>query len=451
MKKRIFTISACTALLLVLLAGCAQSAQPNKPEADDNTSTVTPSLTPEKEPAASDRKGLNAEAEQAYMDFLNGASTVETSEKFRMDDSEYNYDGLLYGSYTYSELRDTISELEMSAVVPKYAFLDFGSDGVNEMLLQLESANPSYMTWVGTIKYDGGKLWLNDYYEYGYRSFATLFSSGYLQIGGSSGAGAHAYSIERFDENGFRSVVFTESELYGLYADLIPYDLLEDGKSLTADYSTLLASSEFLIREYFANGTVKLSVTGLNDDPNVRKGEEAFLAEMEDLGAELISEAEMDELCSIEKYSAPEIEWIVWDDGTLPVPDAEAVLTASILSSSDPLLSQSDSHYEFIADDSEYQQLVLFSISTPVRNFRVYAISMTDVTSSGEGVFDAVEQYRLYTLTQDKPLVVALAFWGDLPTTGISFEDGSGEEHFLSLGQDGKDGSLVISPAVFNF
>ena len=293
MEKRFFSLALCAMLVLSLFAGCA--ARPD---------------------AQSDVPEQSNEAERAYMDFLSGVGSVTTAEKFGEDD-EYNYDGLLYGSYTYSELKSAISELCMSDVVTKYAFLDFGSDGTNELLLQFEPVDDTLLSWVGTIRYDGGELRLNDHYEHGYRTEAELFSSGYLKLGGSFGAGAHGYSLLRFDESGVLSPILTESELHGDFAYCIVYDLREDGGALTDEFSAnaLLDRSELLVREYFADGAVKLCAYDLSSDPTIREGEEAFLGELEALGAELISDAEMDALCSLEPYSAPEVEWLDWDGG----------------------------------------------------------------------------------------------------------------------------------------
>lgn len=87
----------------------------------------------------------NAEtAKDAYQAFLSGNETVVTAERFREDDDSYNMDGLLFGTYTLGELKEKIAEYERTEAVVRYAFLDCGQDGSQEMILRLESVDSSH-------------------------------------------------------------------------------------------------------------------------------------------------------------------------------------------------------------------------------------------------------------------------------------------------------------------
>ncbi|MDD2596018.1 MAG: hypothetical protein PHD11_09445 [Bacteroidales bacterium] len=150
-----------------------------------------------------DHKKPAEQSEQAYMDFLNGKIKVTTCEQFRADDNNGNFDGILYGSYSFSELKDAVAENEMSESNPKYAMVDFGHDGTTELVLRFESKNISFNSWVGIIKFDGTNLNLNYYYEDGYRTFSNLYTSGYLVTGGAVSASESITSLFQIDENGF--------------------------------------------------------------------------------------------------------------------------------------------------------------------------------------------------------------------------------------------------------
>lgn len=301
MKKRIIAILVSAVLLLSVLAGCAEDVPANGQAANadnavgGNTGTVQTT-------------DLNAAAEQAYMDFLAGKSEVKTAESFREDDAEYNYDGLLYGEYSLDEMKELIEEYEMSSSTVRYAFADLGQDGVNELVLRFDSIDDNFMNWTGILRYNGSGLDLNYYYEDGYRTFAHLYDSGWLITGGSMGAGAGVTSIIGFDGEGFGVEKFSLYEYYGRFADSIGYDLTENWNIIENSFSNDY-NGEFFVREYNDGTVVKLSVSDWSEDQALRAEEEAYIDRLVNLGAQLITNEEMDEISSFASYETAEVAW----------------------------------------------------------------------------------------------------------------------------------------------
>ncbi|MBE6754606.1 MAG: hypothetical protein E7559_09720 [Ruminococcaceae bacterium] len=303
MKKRIIALLVSVVLLLSALTGCTDSATSN--EYEPSVENVVVSDTNSEEEVTVD---VNAAAEQAYMDFLAGKSKVKTAESFRKDDAEYNYDGLLYGEYSFDEMKSIIEEFEMTTSSAKYALLDLGQDGVKEMVLRFESNEPNYMNWTGILHYNGSGLDLNYYYEDGYRTFAHLYDSGWLCTGGSMGAGAGVTSIIGFDGKGVGSELFSVYSYYGTFVDSIGYDLSDDWYSMESGFSENYIG-DFFVREYKDGESVKLSVSDWSEDEAMRAEEEAMIDRFVSLGAQLIAEEEMDRLSSLAPYESAEVVW----------------------------------------------------------------------------------------------------------------------------------------------
>lgn len=259
-KKTISTVCALiclTGLLLVCVRNIYNMQQNNM--ADDANADKQQAV--EKVNTATE-----TDAEKQYREFMNGTGSLMTAERFREDDSEYNSDGLLYGEYTCAELKENIEKLELTY-----------------------------------------------FYEYGYRTEATLYEIGLLAIGGSWGAGAHGMDYYRFGENCEADRLFSNNAYIGSFATQIAYDLQTDQSEVldpTGD-SDLLTESRLEVSEYIPaekNGEgVKLYASGYNEDAGVKAAEEKMMQDLAAQGAELISGDEMDRLCSIE--TGTEVRW----------------------------------------------------------------------------------------------------------------------------------------------
>ncbi len=102
----------------------------------------------------------------------------------------------------------------------------------------------------------------------------------------------------------------------------------------------------------------------------------------------------------------------------------------------------------FIVDTTESQSKIVFSAGKRVKDFKVLALSMADVDEDGKIRFTVKELYALDQLTPERPLVVGLTFYGDLPHYGISYVDENGITRQFAIQISGKDGSLLLD-AIF--
>ena len=64
--------------------------------------------------------------------------------------------------------------------------------------------------------------------------------------------------------------------------------------------------------------------------------------------------------------------------------------------------------------------------------------------ADGSALFDTAVLARRDALTPEEPLVVRIAFPGDIPTRGVSFTDPGGETRRFALQISGRDGGLVM-------
>lgn len=105
-------------------------------------------------------------------------------------------------------------------------------------------------------------------------------------------------------------------------------------------------------------------------------------------------------------------------------------------------LAAYSSYESFIASRTEPTVKVLFTSPAGVRDFRVLAL--TPVEQNGKITFSVEERYLLKNLTPERPLVVTMTFYGDIPNNGISYIDGIGRTKRFAVGMSGEDGSLML-------
>lgn len=99
----------------------------------------------------------------------------------------------------------------------------------------------------------------------------------------------------------------------------------------------------------------------------------------------------------------------------------------------------------FTADSSEYNVKILFTASETVSDFSFTSVEMKDFVN-GRPVFDTAPLMSLKTLDPEKPLLVTMTFFGDLPSYGITYTDRKGKQHNYTVEMSGKDGSVVLNP-----
>ena len=88
--------------------------------------------------------------------------------------------------------------------------------------------------------------------------------------------------------------------------------------------------------------------------------------------------------------------------------------------------------------DGEY---VTIMADETVTDVALLALEFVD----SDDFFDATVLYEQDELVPDDPLVVRIAFPGDIPCYGIGYTDGNGQARRFAIGISGMDGSLVLT------
>ncbi len=100
---------------------------------------------------------------------------------------------------------------------------------------------------------------------------------------------------------------------------------------------------------------------------------------------------------------------------------------------------------EFVADTTKPQSRILFTTDSTVTKFKVLGLQLKEVDPQGKIIFTEEELYSQETLTPQRPLLVVLTFYGDLPHYGISYLDENGRAQKYSVQISGEDGTLILN------
>ncbi|MGN0400963.1 MAG: hypothetical protein ACI4HQ_01725 [Acetatifactor sp.] len=468
MRKRLLAVLLGFTMAAALLASCSGSA-----ESTDEDGTVSEEKVESRNPSGqeskdSDRKDNKddkenkddkdsdhkesgsfdvseaTEARDAYMEFLNGTRSLVTAPGFGEDDGEYNYDGVYYGEYTYPELKVAIEKYEGYDTLTKYAFTDFGKDGTEELVVRFETSGHSFLNWVGIIHYDGEGLELVYSYEDGYRTVSALYESGYLAIGGSWGAGANGMDYMKFNEKGEASILFSCNHFYSSFATQIAYDLTDDDNviEIYGEYNSLLNEdstvevTEYIPVERDGKG-VKISVSNYSRDSEIRAIEERMINELVSMGAELISEEEMEKLCSAEEIQGTEVQWIDWEEKCTIVKATKK----------DYFYGEPKAYLYSVCSDGEYSMEVVVSTNKRITDVHVLSLMAEDIDEDNRMVYSGTDVDIFEELTPDTSLVITLEFMGDMPNYGISYVDEKGDRQLKTIQLSGYDGSIFLEDA----
>ncbi len=101
---------------------------------------------------------------------------------------------------------------------------------------------------------------------------------------------------------------------------------------------------------------------------------------------------------------------------------------------------------EFIADESDANVRVLLSSNSPLDQFKVLSITALDAIEAGTLRYERQVLHTQDSLHPDRPLVLQMTFFGDLPAYAISYTDENGTAQTFALTLSGKDGTLLLTP-----
>ena len=79
-----------------------------------------------------------------------------------------------------------------------------------------------------------------------------------------------------------------------------------------------------------------------------------------------------------------------------------------------------------------------------MRDFKILSLTLEEVAEDGTISFSTEEIYSRESLTKDSPLLVKLAFFGTIPSYGISYVDENGATRNYAIAESGKDGSVIL-------
>ena len=111
----------------------------------------------------------------------------------------------------------------------------------------------------------------------------------------------------------------------------------------------------------------------------------------------------------------------------------------------DEVTEKPESYTEFTINEDESQAKILFTSFGTVRDFRLLSLTFVDMDDSGKMNYDIEEIYALEKLTEDRPLVVGISFFGTIPNNGIRFTNDKGETRTYALQISGENGSILLT------
>lgn len=102
-------------------------------------------------------------------------------------------------------------------------------------------------------------------------------------------------------------------------------------------------------------------------------------------------------------------------------------------------------YYEYEADTTEHQVQLLISTEQQLKDFTFLGLYASGTDENHNIIFDIDARYVMVALTPEKPLLVKMTFFGDLPSYGFSYEDETGQTRYFSISLSGYDGSIIVN------
>lgn len=109
------------------------------------------------------------------------------------------------------------------------------------------------------------------------------------------------------------------------------------------------------------------------------------------------------------------------------------------------LLEREGDYDYFQADEGEWQVKLAFTARERVTDLQYVELNLDFYDQEGELCYGVGEVfYTQEELTPQRPLVVGMVFYGDVANRGLTYVDGQGEAHCVSINMSGEDGSILL-------
>ena len=324
MKKKILMLIMCGVLSCSVFAGCAgddsgeiltpaeldvEEVEEEEEEAPvQEEEEVTETDTEETEPAEEVGENTMPKSD-AYDLFLAGEMDVTVLD----DNDEYTVPAP--GTYSYEELRDAaVADLSWGMggeFNVKYALFTpkSGQEGDDVLVMLVENEDPSFLNWIGFIGYNNGKLELNYYTEFGYRSYFDLYYTGDILSGGSGGAGAHYQDYQVVNPDATVDTVYTSAYLYAMWCSDVFYMVDPE-----YDYNSIPAlddASELEMTAVTNYDNVYICVNNWSDVKSLKEQEEAYVQALQEIGVIVV---DADKMASLTENNVDESKTMTWND-----------------------------------------------------------------------------------------------------------------------------------------
>lgn len=398
MKNKKLQLGFLSVLIVILVLGCGISKETSKPveptaspvaptasQVVPTSTQIPPTMTAEPEPTI--------DVSEVYGELLDHYyELVSTGGEY------YNAGAGDVGVWEAIAGKETTEALNHIG----YAVQDISGDGIPELLIGaiVKKDGESYFGSETFAVFTNANEELNLSFEGWARSSYFYSGGGNFFHLGSSGA------------------------MYSVFGS---YTLFPDGKSLSCNdfYFTYEKDASFQEVGFYHNTTGEMD-KAVSEELKITA--EEFWQKRDRLGEQV----QVIELIPFSKYKA-QYESTNAAGSPVRVQWAEDVL---------PGLAVYD---EFIADTSDGQVKVVFSTDSRVTDFKVLALTFESADENGNVSFAKQELYAVNALTSERPLVVGMTFFGDLPSYGISYVDENGVTRNFALGLSGMDGSLLLT------
>lgn len=383
MKHRLQIFAVLAVILIMTFAGCGTN-NPTPGGTDTENSTTS---APTQETAMDYEKAYDTVLDGFYSRILTGQT-----------DSELISCG--ENGITEAEPGKTAEEVLDSV---GYAIRDLSGDGIPELIvgsITEQNADKRYGTDIYAVYTyaEGNPVFVFDGSS---RNRYSLLAENHFYHSGSAGAGVSLFGEYRLSEDG-RTLICTDFYFTAAKDDgftEIGYYRNNSGKTEpSASEELSLTESEFwAIEEGLTDGIQKLELTPFSACKDTDK--------------------ETD-------------------------PDRE--IRVQVMWAKD--IGQSVSNYDqYTPDTTELQDMMVFTSDSPVKDFKVLALSIADVDDDGNIRFTVTELYHHGTLSPEKPLAAGITVAGSIPNYGVSYEDDEGNTRRFAIEISGEDGSLYLT------